>query len=56
MIWGDISRYVNEENVLGGVVYKNKIEYYQVKGGVQEGVYIEFRSKGGCVPVDPALQ
>ena len=24
MIWGDISRYVNGENVLGGVAYKNK--------------------------------
>ena len=29
MIWGDISRYVNGENVLGGVAYKNKLIYMQ---------------------------
>ena len=27
VIWGDISRYVNGENVLGGVAYKNKVGY-----------------------------
>ena len=28
MIWGDISRYVNGENVLGGVAYKNNTKYH----------------------------
>ena len=27
VIWGDISRYVNGENVLGGVAYKNEYIY-----------------------------
>ena len=31
MIWGDISRYINGENVLGGVAYKNKEIYYDDK-------------------------
>ena len=30
MIWGDITRSVNGENVLGGVVYKNKRRYVTV--------------------------
>ena len=28
MIWGDISRSLNGENVLGGVAYKNKYLYH----------------------------
>ena len=30
MIWGDISRSVNGENVLGGVAYKNKYIYIRL--------------------------
>ena len=31
MIWGNISRSVNGENVLGGVAYKNKYNIFKLK-------------------------
>ena len=48
MIWGDISRYVNGENVLGGVAYKNNKQilhplllntkiYYTQGGNISRG-------------------
>ena len=33
VIWGDISRYVNGENVLGGVAYKSPKLLYVAKKG-----------------------
>ena len=48
MIWGNISRSVNEENVLGGVAYKNKIRYDLTSGMLGAGA-IEL-NLGGLMP------
>ena len=41
MIWGNISRSVNGENVLGGVAYKNKVSYYTPPHSMRFFILIE---------------